>query len=130
MASFTQTYTIESSPRHVWQALTDAEKINEWGAGPALMDDTVGYEFELWGGDVWGKNIEALPQKKLTQEWFTGEWESPSIVSIELTGTHSQTSVTLTHQDFPESEQPSLESGWSEYFFGPLKAYLEQKKSK
>jgi len=128
MPSFTQTYIINTSPNHVWQALTDPDMLNDWGAGPASMDDAVGTEFELWGGDIWGKNVEVVENKKLVQEWYSGEWEVPSIVTFELAGDHKATTIVLTHHDFPEAEQTSLEQGWQDFYIGPMKTFLENSK--
>ena len=52
-----QIYLINSSLEEVWKALTDPKYIDAWGGGPAKMDEKVGTKFELWGGDIHGKNI-------------------------------------------------------------------------
>jgi activator of HSP90 ATPase len=127
MASFSQTYIILASVHEVWQAIVDPEKINAWGGGPAVMDDKVGTEFELWGGDIWGKNIEVVHHKKLKQEWFAGEWDQPSIVTIDMTGASHQTTIVLTHDQVPDEEQASLEAGWKDSYFEPIKNFLEKK---
>ena len=126
MASFSQTYSISASVHDVWQALVSSEKINAWGGGPAVMDDKVGTEFELWGGDIWGKNIEVVHFKRLKQEWFAGEWDQPSIVTIDLAVTGHQTTIVLTHDQVPDEEQASLEAGWKDYYFGAMKSFLEK----
>lgn len=125
MASFTQTYIIQAPAHQVWLALTDPDIIEEWGAGPATMDDTVGDEFELWGGDIWGKNIVVIRNKQLKQEWFAGDWEQPSIVTFDFSGKGNETTVVLTHENVPDAEAQSLAEGWLNFYFEPIKKLLE-----
>ena len=63
-----QEYVIDSPAAEVWNALTNTDYIEKWGGGPIKMDDKVGSEFSLWGGDIHGKNIEVVENKKLVQE--------------------------------------------------------------
>lgn len=55
MKTIKQTYLINASRQDVWQALIDPVIIDKWGGGPARMNDRVGTEFSLWGGDIYGK---------------------------------------------------------------------------
>ncbi len=123
--SIKQTYYINALVNEVWMALVDPKYIDEWGGGPAKMSDKEGYEFELWGGDIWGKNIKVIQNKKLVQEWFGGNWDKPSIVTFELSTRDKDTLIKLTHIDVPDAEFSEIEKGWKEYYFEPLKDYLE-----
>lgn len=125
-----QTYLVNSSLGEVWKALTNPKYIDAWGGGPARMDGKVGTKFELWGGDIHGKNIEVVPKKKLTQEWFGGNWDHPSIVTFTLTGEKDAVKINLLHTDVPDNEAKDIDEGWKEYYLGPLKEYLENKYNK
>lgn len=57
MKTIKQTYQINAPSSRVWQALIDPKIIDKWGGGPAHMNDKVGTEFTLWGGDIYGKNL-------------------------------------------------------------------------
>ena len=122
-----QTYLINSSLEEVWEALTNPKYINAWGGGPAKIDDKVGTKFEFWGGDIFGKNVEVLPLKKLKQEWFAGKWGKPSIVTFTLTKEKDKVLINLLHTDVPDNEAKDINEGWKEYYLGPLKKYLENK---
>jgi activator of HSP90 ATPase len=63
MKSIYKKYTIAAPVSEVWRALVDPEYIDDWGAGKAHMDDTNGYEFSLWNGDIYGTNIEVIQEK-------------------------------------------------------------------
>jgi activator of HSP90 ATPase len=110
----------------VWAALTNPENIDSWGGGPAKMDEKVGSAFSLWGGDIWGKNIEVEHQRILKQEWYGGDWPEPSIVTFILKERAGATIVQLIHEKVPENELKSIEQGWKEYYMGPLKDFVEQ----
>lgn len=89
------------------------------------MGDQAGFEFELWGGDIYGKNIEVVPQSKLVQEWTAGEWNQPSKVTLTLSGKGNKTTVELLHEDVPDGETLEFEDGWKTNYLGPLKEYAE-----
>ena len=122
-----QIYEIKAPVKKVWEALVLPKEIKKWGAGPAKMNAKSGAGFSLWGGEIWGKNILVEPQKKLVQEWYGGEWRKPSIVEILLSEKKGITQIKLSHKDIPLNEIKELASGWKDYYFGPMKEYLENK---
>lgn len=127
MKTIKQTYHIKAPISEVWQALVNPKYIEEWGAGPAQMDDNVGTQFKLWGGDIHGTNIEVVPEKKLVQEWYSGNWSEPSIATFELFAEHGGTRVEFLHENVPDQDAKDIEEGWKDYYLGPLKDFLESK---
>lgn len=111
----------------VWQALTDSKIIDAWGGGPAKMSDKVGEKFEFWGGDIHGENINVVPNKKLVQNWYEGNWEKPSIATFTLEQKNSQTTLTLDHENVPAKSYDDINEGWDQYYLGALKNYVEDK---
>lgn len=126
MKKIKKIYRINSSIEKVWQALTDPKAIDRWGAGPAEMSEELGFEFSLWGGEVYGKNIEVIPGKKLVQEWFGGRWDKPSIATFKLTSKADETVIDFTQTDVPDAEFSDIEQGWEDYYMGPIKDFLEK----
>lgn len=127
MKTIKQTYLINSSLDEVWQALINPKYIDAWGGGPAKIDDKKGTKFEFWGGDIHGKNIQVIKNKKLAQEWFGGNWERPSIVTFTLIPEKNKVRIDLLHTDVPNNEAKDIDDGWKRYYLGPLKEYLENK---
>ena len=127
MKSIKQTYIIHAPVEEVWQAFADPKVIDGWGGGPAKMSEEVEFEFEVWGGDVHGKNIEVIPNKKLVQEWFGGKWDKPSIATFILSFKDNETRIDFTNIDVPDAEFSDIEKGWRDYYLGPIKEYLENK---
>ena len=89
------------------------------------MDEKVGTEFQLWDGDIHGKNIEVVKEKKLVQEWFEGDWPNPSIVKFTLHTENNITILELEHTSVPDEDFDDIEKGWDEYYLGPIKKLLE-----
>lgn len=125
MKTIKKSYQINAPTNKVWQALTDPEEIENWGAGPAKMDEKNGSGFELWGGDIYGTNTQVIENQKLVQDWYAGNWPQPSKVVIELSDKNGQTKITLEHKDVPENEFDEINESWDTHYFGPMKEYLE-----
>lgn len=117
---------IRSTVDNVWSAMVDPKVIDDWGGGPAQMDENVGTKFKLWGGDIWGSNIEVEPKRKLVQQWYGGQWEKPSVVTFEFVPRKNQTLIKLTHKNIPDNEFDQIADGWKKYYLGPMKELLEK----
>lgn len=124
MKSLSQTYEIKATPEAIWSALTDPEQIEAWGAGPATMSENIG-KFSIWGGDIYGENTKVVKNKVLVQNWLAGAWDEPSVVEIILDEHGKGTTVTLNHSNIPDEEFDSIESGWQNFYFSPLKSLVE-----
>jgi activator of HSP90 ATPase len=125
MKTIVKDYRISAPIEKVWMALTVPLEIEKWGAGPARMDGNEGTKFSLWGGDIYGTNIEVETYKKLVQEWYGGKWEEPSILTIKLHKDGAGTKVEIVHENVPDKEYEDIQKGWEDYYMGPLKKYLE-----
>ena len=126
MKTIKQSYKIKSPIEKVWQALVNPKLIEEWSGSPAKMDGEVGTNFELWGGDVHGTNIEATENKKLVQDWFGGDWPEASRVTFTLTKENDGTRLDLLNENIPDEEAESIADGWNRYYLGEIKKYLER----
>jgi activator of HSP90 ATPase len=125
MKTIVQDYHINAPIEKVWEALVNAQEINNWGGGPAKMDDKEGTKFSLWGGDIYGTNIEVEVFKKLVQEWYGGKWKEPSIATFKLDKQGHSTELELVQENVPDNEYEDIDEGWKEYYLGPLKEYVE-----
>lgn len=97
-------YKIDAPIKKVWKALVDTEIIDKWGGGPSKMNAEIGTEFSLWNGDIHGKNVEIVSEKKLVQEWFAWDWAKPSIVTFVLKSECNKTVLELEHVNVPADE--------------------------
>jgi len=126
MKRIKQVYKINAPVEKVWNALVNPKSIEKWGAGPAKMRAEEGFEFKLWGGEIFGKNLSVVPNEKLVQEWFSEDWKKPSLVTFTLREADGETIVELTHKDIPDEEFKDIEQGWKDYYMLPLKELVEK----
>lgn len=126
MSVIKKKYLINAPVEKVWESLVNPKIIDKWGAGPAEMSDEIGFNFKLWGGDVFGKNKEVVKNKKLVQDWYGGNWEKPSKVIFTLTKKNKETLLELIQTNVPDKEFEDINHGWDLYYLRPIKEYLEK----
>ncbi|MCF8381668.1 MAG: SRPBCC domain-containing protein [Bacteroidales bacterium] len=125
MKSYHKYYKIKASPEDVYNALVKPFAIALWTGAPAQMTEEAGTEFSLWDGDISGINLEFVKDEKIVQEWFFGDQEEKSIVTINLKQDKLYTNIELSHTNIPDSDLESLKDGWDNYYFGALKEFFQ-----
>ena len=63
-------FIVNAPIEQVWDALTNAETIEKWSGQEARMDDQPETEFALFGGDIYGRNVEVHSPQFLKQEFL------------------------------------------------------------
>lgn len=124
MKTFKKTFKINAEPSDVYSALTNPYTIALWTGYDAIMSTEPGSEFSLWEGDITGKNIEFVENKKLVQEWYFGDQAVPSVVTISIFPDRENSSVTVEHTNIPDDEFDSIAEGWSEYYIGAISVFF------
>ncbi|WP_299823576.1 SRPBCC domain-containing protein [uncultured Pontibacter sp.] len=125
MKDYKKYYIIPASPEEVYVALTKAITIQLWSGENAVMSTEPGSEFELFEGSIVGKNLEFEENKKIVQQWYFGEQEEPSIVTIKLHPHKYGTSAELRHTNIPDQDFDDITEGWNEAYFGALIEFYE-----
>ncbi len=125
MKDFKKYYIINTEPEILYSALTNAATIQLWSGEPAIMEPVEESEFSLWDDSICGKNISFVPGKKIVQQWYFGEQEEPSIVTILLHDDKGKTSVELRHTNIPSEDFQDITKGWTENYFGALMEFYK-----
>jgi activator of HSP90 ATPase len=125
MKDFKRYYIIPASPEEVYTSLVNPFTIELWTGYPAIMSETPDSEFSLWEGDIVGKNIEFIENTKIVQEWYFGESEEKSIVTIKIFENKKGSQVELNHKNIPDDDYENIVEGWNEYYFGAIKVFFE-----
>lgn len=125
MKDFKKYYTLSAPPEDVYMALTVPATIYLWTGEEAEMSTEPGSEFSLWDGSIVGKNLEFEPGKKIVQQWYFGDQEEPSIVTIKLHPLKDGTSVELKHTNIPDQDYEDIIEGWNSSYFGSLSEFYE-----
>jgi activator of HSP90 ATPase len=120
MKTFKKTFKINAEPSDVYAALTNPYTIELWSGYPAQMSTEPGSEFSLWEGDITGRNIEFIPDKKLVQEWYFGDQTEKSLVNITISPDRELTNVTIEHSNIPDDDFNDIAEGWREYYIGAI----------
>ena len=120
MKDFKKYYKINTPADILYSALTNEATLQLWTGESATMEAVEGSEFSLWEDSIVGKNLSFVPGKKIVQEWYFGETEEPSIVTIILHEEKEKTSVELRHTNIPDDVYENIVSGWNENYFGAL----------
>ena len=120
MRDFKKYYTLSASPEEVYLALTNPNTIQLWSGDKAEMSVEPGSEFSLWDGSIVGKNLSFETGKKIVQQWYFGDQQEESIVTIILHPNKQGTSVELRHANIPDQDYKDITEGWNESYFGSL----------
>ena len=125
MKDYKKYFLIGAPPDEVYKALTNPATIQLWTGEKADMAEEPGSEFSLWEGSIEGINLEFVPGKKIVQQWYFGDQEDASIVTIILHEHRSGTSAELRHTNIPDEDYDNIISGWEENYFGSLIEFYE-----
>ncbi len=124
MKTFKKTFRVNTEPSDVYAALTNPYTIELWSGYPAVMSAEPGNEFSLWDGDITGRNIEFVPDRKVVQEWYFGEQEEKSIVTIMIVPERGESVVTVEHTNIPDDDFNDIAEGWREYYMGAIISFF------
>ena len=125
MKDFKKYYIIPATPEEIYLALTHPGTLQLWTGDHVEMSTEVGSEFSLWDGSIVGKNLEFVEGKKIVQQWYFGDQEADSIVTIKLHPDKEGTSVELRHTNIPDEEYENITEGWNDSYFGSLREFYE-----
>ena len=124
MKTFRKSFRIYAEPSDVYSALTNQFTIELWSGYPAVMSEEPGIEFSLWDGDITGRNIEFEKNKKIVQEWYFGDQEEKSIVTIMIKPEGGKSVVTVEHTNIPDEEFENISEGWREYYMSAINSFF------
>jgi activator of HSP90 ATPase len=124
MKTFKKTFKINAESSDVYSALTNPFTIELWSGYPAQMSTEPGSEFSLWEGDISGKNLEFIENRKVVQEWFFGNQSEKSIVTITISPDRENSFVTVEHSNIPDEDFKDISEGWGEYYFDAISNFF------
>jgi uncharacterized protein YndB with AHSA1/START domain len=111
MKDYKKYYIISAPPEEVYIALTNPATLQLWTGERAEMSTLPGSEFSLWEDSIVGSNLEFTEGKKIVQQWYFGDQEKDSIVTIILHPHKQGTSVELRHTNIPDEDYEDIRQG-------------------
>ncbi|MGH7004168.1 MAG: SRPBCC family protein [Alphaproteobacteria bacterium] len=127
MSAIHQEVVFKASPERVYTALTDAKQFSALtGGAPAEISREAGGSFSCFGGQVVGRNLELVPNRRLVQAWRAGNWGEGiySVVKFEIEGKGAETRLVFDQSGVPEDAKVHLEQGWHAMYWEPMRKYL------
>lgn len=123
--TFKKNFKIDCEPQDVYTAITNPFTIELWTGEKAVMSEEPDSEFSLWDGSIVGRNVSFEKDKKIVQEWYFGDREEQSIVTISIHQEKTKTRVFVVHENIPEEDYDDISEGWIEYYMGAIKEFFE-----
>lgn len=124
MKTFKKTFKINAETSDVYSALTNPYTIELWSGYSAVMSEEPGSEFSLWEGDITGRNLEFVQDKKIVQEWYFDDQPEKSVVTITLQPDKDDSVVIVEHTNIPDEDFADIAEGWREYYIGAIMSFL------
>lgn len=124
MKTFKKQFRVSAEPSDVYSALTNPVTIELWTGYPAEMRDEPGSEFSLWEGDITGRNIEFVTDRKVVQEWYFGDQTEKSVVTISIQKDGAGSLVLVEHTNIPDEDYDDIVTGWKEYYIGAINSFF------
>jgi len=123
-----QEVSIKAAPHEVYECLMDSKKHSEVTGDTAIISREVGGSFSAFSGYATGKNLELVPDEKITQTWRASDWEEGhySQITITLEEVDGATKLTFTQTGVPAEQYEDVSKGWYDYYWEPMKDYLEK----
>lgn len=129
----------KASRKRIYEALTDAkqfDKVIQLSAAvksgmakapnPPEISRKAGGAFALFGGYIFGRQIELVPNERIVQAWRVGSWDAGvySIAKFVLVEQGAGTKISFDHTGFPKGDGGHLAEGWRVNYWEPLAKFL------
>lgn len=124
--SLHQEVAFKVNPQRLFDFLLDSKVFAAFTGMPTEIDRKPGGSFKTFGGLIEGRNIEVVANQRIVQAWRPANWD-PGVyllVRFEFKPQGATTVIVLDHTGFPEGKYDSLNSGWSQRYWEPMRKYL------
>ena len=126
MKDFKKYFIVSAPPEDIYRALTTEITIRLWTGDEVEIDPREGGEFSMWDGAIQGRFINLEPYSKIVQQWYFGEQEEPSIVTIKLHEHKKGTSFEINHSNIPDEDYDDIIGGWQETYMASLIDFYQE----
>ncbi len=123
-----QTVTFDAPPHAVFEALMDSKKHAAFTGQRASISRKVGGKIAAGDGYIAGKNTRIEKDKVIVQSWRTTDFKESdpdSQVMFHFSKKGEGTRLMFVHSKVPDRLAEEFRQGWIDFYWVPLKAYLE-----
>lgn len=118
---------IKGTPKDIYDLLLNAARFQAMTGGrSAHIASHEGGEVSLFGGDIEGRIVELVPNRRIVQAWRARNWPAGvySIVRFELEADGTGTRLGFDQHGYPKSAHADLEAGWPKMYWEPMNLSL------
>ncbi|KAI8085204.1 activator of Hsp90 ATPase [Halteromyces radiatus] len=121
--SITDDVEFQTSAHEIYETLLDTQRLQAWTRGPVKMSREVGSTFELFNGNVSGKIMELIPDKKIVQSWRLSSWPAGhySTVTFDFDQGSDSTKINVNQTGVPLGEEETTRNNWNGYYWRAIK---------
>ena len=122
-----QSVTIRASPHDVYTTLVDPKEHAKFSGGSARMVAKPGGRFAHYDGSLEGIVVDLEKDRRIVLAWRSTGWPKGhfSIAEFVLTQVAGGTRLDFSQFGIPASDFADISEGWRQYYWEPLKTYLE-----
>jgi activator of HSP90 ATPase len=128
-----QTVTFDAPPEKIFHLLMDEHELAAFTGAKAAIDPRVTGQFTLFDGYCHGYIIDLIQDRKIVQAWHFSEdgWpvEHFTICTFNIIPDGDKTKLQFHQSKVPEHKLELLKNGWKEFYWRPMKAYLNREMS-
>jgi activator of HSP90 ATPase len=125
-----QTLIFPTDSLDLYNCIMNARIHSSFTGDEAIIEDKEGTLFSAFGGYITGQNIVLQRGKKIIQTWKATEEGWPenhfSEVVFLFKNIDGGCELDFFHTDIPTLKAEAIEKGWKEYYWEPLRIYLER----
>lgn len=128
MKTINQTMMFNASAQDLYDLLVNARKLTKITGGKATNTEKAGGKFSAYDDYIFGTNVELVPGKKIIQKWSCQDFPDKHFtdVTIELKKiSEKQTELIFTQANVPDDFYEDISEGWNQFYWEPIKDYLE-----
>lgn len=122
-----QIVRFRASPKEVYETLVDPRQHARFTGMPAKLERRPGGKFSHYGDSLTGFVLELVPSRRIVLAWRESTWPEGhhSIAWFELEKERGGTHLTFEQFGVPTSRAKDIGEGWKEYYWTPMRAFLE-----
>jgi activator of HSP90 ATPase len=111
-----------AAPEQVYQLLTNGAKFGDVTGQPGKGGGAAGAYFSLFDGWLEGRQVELVPNERISQAWRFTDWEPGiySMVRLTLTREGDGTKMIVYQDGVPADVQEHVRTNWRGFYFEPF----------
>jgi len=130
MKTISQSITFNASADELYELLVNPRKLTKITGEKAANTQKEGGKFSAYDNYITGTNIKLSPGKLIIQKWTCQDFPegTETEVKIELKKkTEKTTDLVFTHTGVPDDFFEDISEGWNQFYWEPIKDYLDEK---